>query len=204
MASKSLKETIIHETIKLYSLKGFESTGINEIIEVANTSKGGFYNYFASKDELFYEVLAEAQKLWRERVLGGIREIDSPIERLFQILKNYKERYLKDFENFPGGCIFITLSVELDDFRPDLVTEVKRGYYGYKNLLKNIITEGVERGEFEEDLNISELANFLFIGMLGASVHYGVDKSHVILEESINSLINYLIILNIKSKEEKS
>lgn len=198
MATTNLKATIIHETQKLYSLKGFESTGINEIIAAANTSKGGFYNYFASKDELFYEVLAEAQKLWRKRVLGGIREIDSPIERLFQILRNYKERYLKDFENFPGGCIFITLSVELDDLRPDLMIEVNRGYYGYKNLLKRIITEGVEREEFDKDLNVSELANFLFVGMLGASVHYGVDKSHIILEESINSLTHYLQLLQRK------
>jgi AcrR family transcriptional regulator len=63
----SLREEIIHESLKLFSLKGFLSTGINDIIEAANTSKGGFYNHFASKEELFHVVLAEAQKIWRER-----------------------------------------------------------------------------------------------------------------------------------------
>jgi len=58
----SLKETIIHESLRLFSLKGFLSTSINDILEAANTSKGGFYNHFASKEELFFEVLDEARK----------------------------------------------------------------------------------------------------------------------------------------------
>jgi TetR/AcrR family transcriptional repressor of nem operon len=110
-----LRETIIHEAQKLFSLNGYLNTGINEIINAAGTSKGGFYNHFCSKEDLFLEVLAQAQKIWRERVLTSISEIDSPTERIIQILTNYRDKYLKDSDNFPGGCIFITFSVELDD-----------------------------------------------------------------------------------------
>ncbi len=120
----SLRETIIHEAQKLFSLKGYLNTGINEIIEASGTSKGGFYNHFCSKEDLFLEVLAESQRIWRERVLASIDQIESPTEKVIQILANYRERYLKDAENFPGGCIFITFSVELDDTRPHLVKEV--------------------------------------------------------------------------------
>ena len=59
-----LRENIIHESMKLFSLKGYINTGINEIIDAVNSSKGGFYNHFTSKEELFHEVLAEAQKIW--------------------------------------------------------------------------------------------------------------------------------------------
>jgi AcrR family transcriptional regulator len=52
-------------------------------LEAANTSKGGFYNHFASKEELFCEVLREAQRIWQEKVLTGLGEIESPIEKLY-------------------------------------------------------------------------------------------------------------------------
>jgi hypothetical protein len=63
---------------------------------------------------------------------------------------------------------------------------------GFKNLLKNILREGIEKGEFDESIDPEEVARCLFVGMLGASVQYGVDKSNSTLDKTINSLIKYL------------
>ena len=191
-----LRGSIIHEAQKLFSLNGYLSTGVNEIIEAAGTSKGGFYNHFASKEDLFLEVLAEAQKIWRNRVLHGINDIESPTEKIIQILRNYCDRYLKDEENFPGGCIFITFSVELDDTRPHLVKEVYKGFEGFKTLLKSLLDEAIEKGELPDDLDSKTVTGMLFTGMLGASVLFGVNKSISTLDCSINSLIEYLHILS--------
>ena len=196
----TLKETIIHESQKLFSLNGFLNTGINEIIEAANSSKGGFYNHFASKEELFYEVLAEAQKMWRNRVLYGLNELDSPLEKVIIILENYRDRYLKDEENFPGGCIFITLSVELDDQYPQLMQEVNKGFIGLKNLLKRYLEEAKERGELKQTVNVHNATEMIFSGMLGSSVLFGVEKSTFTLDSSINALIDYLNEVSTKEK----
>jgi TetR/AcrR family transcriptional repressor of nem operon len=116
----SLKENIVQESLQLFSLKGFLGTSMNDILEAANTSKGGFYNHFKSKEELFYAVLEKAGMIWRERNLEGLDSIESPAGKLGKLLRNYSNRYLKDAENFPGGCVFITLSAELNDQRPHL------------------------------------------------------------------------------------
>jgi len=196
----ALKETIIHESQKLFSLNGFLNTGVNEIIEAANTSKGGFYNHFASKEELFYEVLAEAQKMWRNRVLYGLNELESPLDKVVRILENYRDRYLKDEENFPGGCIFITLSVELDDQYPQLMQEVNKGFIGLKNMLKRYLEEAKERGELKKSVNVNNATEMIFSGMLGSSVLYGVEKSAFTLDSSINALIDYLNEVSTKGK----
>ena len=65
----NLKEKIIHESLKLFSLKGFLGTSIHDILEAADTSKGGFYNHFSSKEDLFFQVIDEARKIWREKNL---------------------------------------------------------------------------------------------------------------------------------------
>jgi len=190
------KDTIIHEAQRLFSLNGYLNTGINQIIEVAGTSKGGFYNHFASKEELFHAVLAESQKIWRDKVFSSVRDSESPVKSIVQILTNYRDSYLKDSENFPGGCIFITFSVELDDTHPHLVKEVHQGFQGFKDLLKRLLLEGIEAGELPDDLNPITVTEMLFTGMLGASVLFGVDKSASTLDCSIDSLIEYILMLS--------
>ena len=187
-----LKERIIHESLKLFSLKGFLSTSINDVLEAAGTSKGGFYNHFASKEDLFFEVLNEARRMWREKCLAGLDEIESPIERIKKLLENYRDRYLKDTEDLPGGCIFVTFSVELPDQRPHLAEEVNKGFVGLKAMLKRMLNEAQESGDLSDDVNISTVTEMLFAGMVGASVIYGVDKSTASLDRAINSLIDYL------------
>jgi TetR/AcrR family transcriptional repressor of nem operon len=193
----NLRETIIHESQKLFSLNGFLSTGINDIIKASETSKGGFYNHFASKEELFYEVLAEAQKIWRDKVLLGVRDLDSPTNKLKLIYKNYGENYLRDSENFPGGCVFITLSIELDDQRPHLMKEITKGFNGFVELLKELLDEGIKVGEISPGIETDKIANFMFTSMLGVSVLFGVEKSVETLDRLVESLTAYLDTLRI-------
>jgi TetR/AcrR family transcriptional repressor of nem operon len=187
-----LKDRINHESLRLFSTKGYLNTSISDILKAAETSKGGFYNHFESKEDLFYEVLAIAQSLWREKNLYGLDEIDSPIAKIKKLLENYRDRYLKDSINFPGGCIFVTFSVELDDQRPHLMKEVGEGFIGLKRMLKNLLEEGKEQGELREEVNTDRATELIFSGMIGSSVLFGVDKSSASLDKSINSLIQYL------------
>ena len=188
----NLKDTIIHESLKLFSLNGFLSTSIQDILSAANTSKGGFYNHFSSKEDLFYQVLEEARKIWRDKNLHGLDEIDQPIDKLIKLLENYKDRYLLDAENFPGGCIFIMFAVELGDSRPHLSREVQKGFTGLKSMLKKILENGQSSSIKYNGLSTDTITEIIFNGMLGASVSYSVDKFYEALDESINSLIDYL------------
>jgi len=183
----SLKNNIISESMKLFSSKGYVNTSITDIINAANTSKGGFYNHFKSKEDLFHDVLAEAQGIWREKTLFGLKEIDSPVEKIKKLLENYRDRYLTDDVHFPGGCIFVTFSIELDDQQ-----KVNTGFVGLKTMLRRLLEEGKALGELRDAVNTNRATELIFSGMIGASVLYGVDKSTDSLERMINSLIEYL------------
>lgn len=194
----SLKDRIVHESLKLFSLNGFWNTSITDILEAAGTSKGGFYNYFASKEDLFFVVLEEAQRIWREKTLAGIDEIENPLEKIEQLLLNYRDRYLKDGDNFPGGCIFVTFSVELDDQNPKLCAEVNKGFIGLKRMINRSFDEAKADGLVSDTMNTEEITEMVFAGMLGASVLYGVDKSATSLDRAIKPLIEYVKGMNSK------
>lgn len=187
-----LKEKITHESLKLFSLKGFLSTSLHDIIEAANTSKGGFYNHFASKEDLFYQVLDEARKIWRERNLVGLDQTESAVDKIKILLENYMYRYLRDADNFPGGCVFITLAVELSDQRPHLSKEIEKGFTGLKNMIQRFLDQGKQSGELKGDVNTGVITEIIFNSILGASVSFSANKSTEGLDKSVNSLIDYL------------
>ncbi|MBT4287999.1 MAG: TetR/AcrR family transcriptional regulator [Deltaproteobacteria bacterium] len=187
-----LKETIIHESLRLFSLKGFNNSSLQDILKASKSSKGGFYNHFKSKEDLFHQVMHEARIIWRERILYEIDDCKTPSTRIKKFFENYKNRYLIDSDNFPGGCVFITLSAELNDQSPHLSKEIDVGFNGVKNFFSRNLNESAAAGELKNGVNISNATEILFSGMLGASVIFGTNKSVDSLNRSIDSLIDYL------------
>ena len=194
-----LKEKIVQEGLKLFSLNGFLNTSMNDILKAADTSKGGFYNHFKSKEELFFAVLEKAGIIWRERNLAGLDKIESPVGKLGKLLDNYCNRYLKDSKNFPGGCVFITLSTELNDQRPHLSREVDKSMAGLKNMINRFLREAQEKGELKMNVNTEDATEMLFHSMLGTSIGFGATKSTENLDRSSRALTGYLDNLKLKA-----
>ena len=188
----TLKEKIIQESLKLFSLKGFLSTSTQDIMREAKTSKGGLYNHFKSKDDIFFAVLSEARKIWRQKNLVGLDEIEKPVAKVRKLLENYRDRYLMDRDTFPGGCIFVTLSVELDDQNSLFAKELNEGFIRLKSMIKRLLDQGKDSGELREDVNTESVTEMIFSGMIGASVMYSTEKSKTGLHKCINALIDYL------------
>ncbi len=188
----NLKEKIIHESLRLFSLKGFLGTSVQDVLSAAGSSKGGFYNHFKSKEDLFYSVLDEARRTWRDKNLAGIDDIANPVEKIIKLLQNFRDQYLVDSMDFPGGCVFITLSVELNDQRPHLSQEITKGFVGLKNMIHTLLDQGKKSGDLNSTFDSSAVTEILFAAMLGASVIFGIEKSAKSLEQSINALICYV------------
>ena len=191
----TLKEKIIHDSSRLFSSKGFSSTSINEILDVVGASKGGLYNHFKTKEELFSAVLSESRKIWREKNLAGLDELDDPLERIKKLLENYRDRYLIDSGNLPGGCIFVRVSVEsaeLGDQWPHIAEEINQGFDRFKSMIKGFLDLARDASQLRDSANTKDVAEMIFSGMLGASVMYGMDRSIDNLKRTIDSLIEYV------------
>jgi TetR/AcrR family transcriptional repressor of nem operon len=202
-----LKEKIIVESIRLFSSKGFLSTSIKDIMEASGTSKGGLYNHFRNKEDLFSAVLDESRRTWREINLAGLDGIDSPIGKIVRILENYRDRYLTGSEDIPGGCIFVRVSVESSDFAdqwPDIAEEIGEGFDRFKAMVQRYLDQAKSIGEIEPGVDTAEVADMVFSAMMGASVMYNMDKSASKLNANITSIIRYVDSKKSRSKKEAS
>lgn len=63
--SEENKRKIVDCAMRLFAKYGYDNVSIDDIAKLANSSKGSFYNYFSSKDELFvyYRQALDAQCL---------------------------------------------------------------------------------------------------------------------------------------------
>ena len=193
----SLKDRIIHEALRQFSSKGFMSTSISDILESAGASKGGLYNHFKSKEDLFFAALSEARKIWRQRNLAGLNHGERPPGKLQQMLENYRDHYLADSENFPGGCVFVALAVELHDQQPHLAREVTEGFNRFKGMIKRLLDQEQAAGNLRNGVDTGMAAEIIFSGILGACVSYTADKSKENLDRTINGLIDFLTMIRL-------
>lgn len=93
------RKTILSAAGKLFRERGFDAVTVAEVMKSAGLTHGGFYGYFANKDELIAEALAEALA-----TTGG-----SPSD-----LATYVGQYLRPAhrDNFAGGCPVAALATE--------------------------------------------------------------------------------------------
>jgi AcrR family transcriptional regulator len=57
--SEETRQRILNVAIRLFSDKGYDATGVAEICEVSEVSKGAFYHHFPSKQTIFLQLLQE-------------------------------------------------------------------------------------------------------------------------------------------------
>ena len=56
------RKKIVDKAWELFAKNGYEETKVEDITKELGVSKGSFYTYFATKDELLYEILGKIKK----------------------------------------------------------------------------------------------------------------------------------------------
>ena len=65
-----------------FAANGYHPTSVAEIVDGMGVGKGVFYWYFSSKEELFGEILREAQHDLRRRQQAAIAGVADPVQRI--------------------------------------------------------------------------------------------------------------------------
>lgn len=116
MKTKGIKEQLVQSALRLMLDKGYAGTTVDEICDAAGASKGSFYYFFQTKEDIglaalesFYE---RAQQLIQS---GTFMEIEDPIERAFGYL-DHAEAVCKKI--WGDGCLLGTFATDLAYTRP--------------------------------------------------------------------------------------
>jgi len=128
----STRERLIDSARYLFWERGFAGTSMADLLEHSKVNSGSFYHFFESKEALLREVLNGYLNLLRPMVIDPAFALaDEPVERIFAILAEYRERILAT--NCQYGCPLGRLALEIDpENRPDhkLIADNFQGWIG--------------------------------------------------------------------------
>ncbi len=76
------RATLMRAAAQRFADQGYHQTAVAEIVDELAVGKGVFYWYFDSKEELFCEILRDAQRSLRRRQQHTIGLADDPLEKI--------------------------------------------------------------------------------------------------------------------------
>ena len=168
MASKT-REKLIDVARQLFAHKGVENTTMNDIATASDKGRRTIYTYFKSKTEIFNAVVnREAQSIIDK--LTDLPNMPLPPE---EKLMNFIFTRFDAVKEVVGRNGSLKASFFLDVRRVDRIRRVNK----YKEIvmLKQILTEGVEKGVFRIK-HVDKTAEILLMAMQGLDLHYCRDS----------------------------
>lgn len=171
-----MKETtprtrILEVASRLFYAQGYNSTGINQIIDEAGIARASLYNHFPSKRDLLTAYLEEAESFWFDGLDKFLEPIKSPRGKILGIFDYRIERQLGS--NY-GGCQFTKIGAEVPKDDMQAFAQILR----QKDRLKSYIKDLVHQADTIKAPPLSKamLADNLFLMMEGASIVTSVSK----------------------------
>ena len=167
MGIETTREKILEVADRLFSRFGFHKTSMDEIAKTSRKAKGSLYYHFSSKEELFREVVLKEANQLKARLSLVVYDADLSaggklkkyfMERMEELkgATNYHETIRADFfENFDF----------IDDIRKDLDN-------WEKEKISMILSEGLEKEEFESEVSAKVLGEVLIMVLKGMEIPF--------------------------------
>jgi len=118
------KEKIVKSARSLILGNGYGGTSVDEIVKNADVSKGSFYHFFKSKEDLglaaLDDFIGEGGAIMMD---GPFRKIEDPLDRALAFLKHVENAAKKLWSH---GCLLVAFSVDTAGTHPKIRKETEK------------------------------------------------------------------------------
>jgi AcrR family transcriptional regulator len=113
------REKLIETATALFAARGYNATGMADILAAAGVHRGSLYHAFPTKQDLLLAVLERYRSGIEERLIAPAwAGIEDPIERVFALLGRYRQFLIETGGRF--GCPIGSLALELHEADGDV------------------------------------------------------------------------------------
>jgi len=185
------KREIVMAAMQIFSEKGVVKTKMADIAKVANIGKGTIYEYFKNKDDIFINLFEMHFSQIRQEAALIMEKYNNPTDKLKQFVSLTVTSLIDEHSNFAE----IMLDIWAEGIREhneniNHVFDLERIYREYRNVIIQILQDGIEKGFFK--VMDTTLTASLFIGALdGIMLQWLIQKdlfNFATLTENIMSI----------------
>lgn len=189
---ENVKNNILEAGARLIHLKGFNNTGLQEILNEADVPRGSFYFYFKNKEDFGLRIIDYFNDLYLE-MAQPILEDESrpPLKRI----ENLFDQFIQVFESFDytRGCPIGNLAQEMGDLSPAFRAKLRDSFNLMVGVNEKILKQAQNNGDIPSRFNCRATADFIVSSWHGALVRMKIEKSSAPLENHKHFIINELL-----------
>lgn len=160
---KSKQENInvlLEKGIEALTTKGYNGTGVQELVDAAGVPKGSFYNYFKSKEDFAIQALEKysdegyniAESILADKTLSPLTRIEKFFDERIKIIID---------SNYTDFCMVTSLCDEMADVNERIGETINNIFSRMKKPLMECLREAQDQGEIRLDANVEEMAEFI-------------------------------------------
>ena len=133
---------------RLFSERGYHGTSMQHLGDALGLQRGSLYAHIGSKQELLYDVVNEGAERFLERGRAAASMEALATVKLRRLLVGHIETAVGHLDS---ATVFLN---EWRYLEPELRGRVQQKRDEYEGLVRSIIEEGIEHGEFRADVNV--------------------------------------------------
>jgi TetR/AcrR family transcriptional repressor of nem operon len=152
---------------ELLTERGFQITGIDEVLKRVGVPKGSFYHYFKSKDHFGHAVIDNYEAYYAkkmDRIFDDAAQ--SPLQRLVNFTVNAKNGMVKF--DFKRGCLIGNLGQELAALDTQFRERLEGVLVSWEKRVAECLSEAIDVGELAPGQDPQALSRFFWVGWEGA------------------------------------
>jgi TetR/AcrR family transcriptional repressor of nem operon len=174
--SMDTKASILKAGAQIVHQKGFNATGLQEILAAAGVPKGSFYHYFRSKEDFglaLIDYFAAYLKDLKDRFYED--PTLSPVDKVRRLFRWQAESFLRS--GFHGGCPIGNLALEMGDCNEKFRKKLHRVFADMKKTMAAHLEQASKQGEISRSIDVPEAVDFILSSWEGALMQMKVSKS---------------------------
>jgi len=145
------KQHIIETAASVFSQKGFYGTVMTDISKLAGIGKGTIYEYFASKEDLFFAVFEWMNEEIREAARVSISALGETAAGRLRIFNDVFVSSYKKMKDMYTLTLEFWSAAAASSMRERFQQTFREMYADYRQMVSAIIADGLKSGEFITD-----------------------------------------------------
>ncbi len=186
------RDRILREAARMFALKGFHDTKVDEIIKAAEVTSGAFFHHFKGKEDLGFAVIDHHMEE-RCRTLDRIEESvpgddsDNPLDRVIRRLDAGCEMVVRR-RNRKGGCLIGNLSTTLSDTHPAFRKRLGECFDEMASEFQVHLDEAAANRGLSGDQDTGEMARYIVSVIEGAIMLSRTHRDVSVIQRQVQHL----------------
>ncbi len=187
------KNKILDSAQDLMLSKGFEATSLEAICKKAGVTKGGFFHYFKSKEDLGKVLLerfcCSSRSAMQECCCHKSADQD-PLKKIYSYI-DFAKGMAKEAVN-GKGCLIGTFAQELSESHPGIRSLCAQGFEEWAKVLKKDMKDAKAKYAPKASFDTDSLANHFIAVVEGSQILAKAKKDSKIMEKNLEHFENYV------------